>query len=165
MSNERSYSPGWCTWWVAKTLPWIPAGLGNADTWPERAAAKGLRLTMTPYKGSAVCYAPGHGYSELGHVAVVTAVHPRGQFTVSEMAYTAWNVVDTRTSNLQDVAGFILPPGVQPAAVPPPPAPPPPVGINAARLAWAAWARFLTHTLPLDISAMAAAVARIRLGF
>lgn len=165
MSNERSYAPGWCTWYVAKTLPWIPAGLGDADTWPERARAKGFKLSTVPYKGSAVCYGPGGGYSELGHVAVVTAVYHRGAFAVSEMAYAAWDKVDTRTSNMQDVVAFILPPGVSVAPTPPPAVTARPVGIEGARVAWSAFARFITHDLPADISAVAVAAANLRSGF
>jgi hypothetical protein len=55
-------------------------------------------------------------------VAVVTAVYSEVSFQVSEEAYVAWNVVDLRTSNMQDVVGFILPPGTflpLPGVIPP----------------------------------------------
>lgn len=162
MGNERSYSPGWCTWWAAHELPWIPAGLGNADTWPARAKADGLHLTSTPTVGSCVCYGPGGGYSSLGHVAVVTAVHPRGVFTVSEMAYVAWDKVDLRTSNLQDVVGFILKPGTG-AGKPPPTPPPSPTDAPAAVAAvWGWLGGFLGRDLPALNNAVAIAAGGLR---
>lgn len=159
MSNERSYSPGWCTWWVAKSLPWVPAGLGNADTWPERAKAKKLTLTLTPTKGAVVCYAPGHGYSSLGHVAVVTAVYHRGTFEVSEMAYIAWNKVDLRTSNSQDVAAFILAPGMVPTPAGQIKPAPLPKGVDGARLAWTDFAHLFTQVIPRAVGELSKVAA------
>lgn len=110
--NAWSYFLGQCTYWAAKIASWIPAGLGNADTWVANAKAKGFSISPIPVKGSVVQYAAGPDYSSFGHVAVVTAVDPGGSgFTVSEMNYKGVGVVDTRHSSMADVVGFILPPG------------------------------------------------------
>lgn len=117
---------------------------------------------MTPTKGSAVCYGAGGGYSDLGHVAVVTGAYPRGVFTVDEMAYVAWNKVDSRTSNMQDVVGFILPPSVH-ANPPPPSGPPPrPTGIEGARLAWADLAHFWNVGAGALVAQLNLALAHLR---
>lgn len=151
---SAAYAYGWCTYWAAVRCPWIPAGLGNADTWPIRAPAHGLQVTMIPTVGSVVCYGPGNGYSALGHVGVVVTVFSASSFEVSEMAYVAWNRTDLRTSTMQDVAGFILPPGVAPGAVVviPPPAPAP--GLGGARSAWASLASWIDAGLPAVRSAL-----------
>jgi len=111
MSNELSYTWGNCTYFVAKTLPWIPAGLGDAYQWLANARAKGLQTGSTPVVGSVVVYGQGHGYSNFGHVAVVQSINGDGTFNVSEMNFLGLNKVDTRKSSMNDVVGFILPPG------------------------------------------------------
>lgn len=111
MSNELSYAFGNCTYFVAKTLPWIPGGLGDAYQWIANAKAKGLQVSNTPVVGSVVVYGQGNGYSQFGHVAVVQSLNSDGTFNVSEMNFAGFNQTDTRTSSMKDVAGFILPPG------------------------------------------------------
>lgn len=111
MSNELSYAFGNCTYFVAKTLPWIPGGLGDAYQWLSNARAKGLQTSTTPVVGSVVVYGQGNGYSNFGHVAVVRALNGDGTFQVSEMNFVGFNQTDTRKSTMKDVAGFILPPG------------------------------------------------------
>lgn len=66
---------------------------------------------MNPTAPSVVCYCPGDGYSEFGHVGTVLAVNADGTFVVREENYVAPYVWDTRTSTTYDVCGFILPPG------------------------------------------------------
>lgn len=111
MSNELSYAWGNCTYFVAKTLPWIPAGLGDAYQWLANARAKGLQTSSVPVVGSVVVYGQGNGYSQFGHVAVVQSINSDGTFVVSEMNFLGLNKTDTRTSTMKDVAGFILAPG------------------------------------------------------
>jgi surface antigen len=151
----RGYSYGWCTWWCANQCSWIPAGLGNADTWGRRGWGFGIASVGLPTVGSVVQYDPGNGYSALGHVAVVTKVFSPTSFEVSEMAYIAWNRVDYRTSNLQDVYGFMLPPGVPAGSGlpvgPPPPAPGLPGTVNA----WTTFGDYLNTVLPGDLAALA----------
>lgn len=117
LNNAWSYVVGQCTYYVARLLSWVPAGLGNAGEWLRNAQAKGLVTTTTPTVGSVAVYRPGGGYSEFGHVAVVTEVLPDRTFRVSEMNFSGGpGVVDERLSTLAGVEGFILPPGVQPGA-------------------------------------------------
>lgn len=118
INNAAAYTWGNCTYYVAKTASWIPAGLGNAGQWLDNARAKGLATSDVPVVGSVVVYRAGQAYSQFGHVAYVTAVHPGGTFDVSEMNFKGLNVTDSRTSTIQEVLGFILPPaGTQVAGV------------------------------------------------
>ena len=155
-ANIRGYVFGWCTYYVAQQCPWIPAGLGDAHTWAALAPEHGLEVTLIPTVGSVVCYGSGGGYSQLGHVAVVRAVYGLDSFEVQEMAYAAWDTVDTRVSNMTDVVGFILPPGVS-AGVGQPVAPPAPAqGLDGARSSWASLIDFLSNGLPVRIGELAA---------
>lgn len=110
LDNAAAYTWGNCTYYVATVASWIPAGLGNAYQWFGNAKAKGFATSSTPRVGSVVVYGAGGGYSEFGHVAYVTGVNSNGTFDVTEMNYRGLNVVDTRTSTMKDVLGFILPP-------------------------------------------------------
>jgi len=98
-SNPNRFGFGYCTWYVAQiySIPW----LGNANQWPAAAAAAGQAEGQTPVVGAIMESAD----SSLGHVSVVTAVTDNNHWTVTEMNYTGWDVVDTRqvtraTSNL-----------------------------------------------------------------
>lgn len=110
-NNGKNYALGQCTYYVARSLGYIPGDLGNADQWASKAAEQGMDVSHKPVVGSAVVYGGGGGYSpQYGHVAVVTAVNADGTFTVSEMNVDGVGVADTRTSSLNDVIGFIQPP-------------------------------------------------------
>ena len=110
-NNGKDYSLGQCTYYVARSLGYIPGDLGNANQWAQNAAKQGFDVSHKPVVGTAVVYAGGGGYSpQYGHVAVVTAVNPDGSFQVSEMNVEGNMVADTRTSSLNDVIGFINPP-------------------------------------------------------
>lgn len=89
----NTYAYGNCTWYVKNMRPDIPNGLGNANTWQSRAAAAGLPVGTEPRVGAVATSAAG----KLGHVALVTAVNPDGTIVISEMNYTGFNVVSTRT--------------------------------------------------------------------
>ena len=95
-------------------FPDLPDNLGNAYEWLGKAAADGLHTVTTPAVDTIVVYGRGGGYSEAdGHVAKVTAVGPGGlTFTVTEMNYKGSGIIDTRVSTMQDVLGFVYPPGV-----------------------------------------------------
>lgn len=92
----NGYDYGYCTYWVAKLRSAagnpVPTGLGNAATWAIRAAAFGLPTGTEPRVGAAVVTSTRGA----GHVAYVTAVHPDGSITVSEMNHIGWNRTDTR---------------------------------------------------------------------
>ncbi len=95
----NGYDFGYCTWWVAKLRQEagdpLPTDLGNASTWAIRAAEFGIPVGTTPAVGAAVVTSTTAYYGE-GHVAYVTAVHPNGTITISEMNAYGWDVVDTR---------------------------------------------------------------------
>ncbi len=96
---------GQCTWYVANHVyvPWY----GNAIEWwanarpyyPEGQAPRVGAIMVTRESG-------------YGHVALVVAVNADGSWTVSEMNYVAWGVVDQRTirPGQVPVVGFIYPP-------------------------------------------------------
>jgi hypothetical protein len=97
---------GWCTWWAAynRHVTWN----GNAGDWLANASAQGFHTQGTPSVGAIAVYRPGSGYSQLGHVAVVTAASST-TYTISEMYVIAWGEVDTRTLRWPDphIEGFI----------------------------------------------------------
>lgn len=121
MSNEGSYVLYQCTWWVAKTLAWVPGGLGNAYEWYQKAQAKGYSTGDTPMVGAVAVWdsnLPGSG--GFGHVAAVQSINPDGSFVVSEANYTkpakTYGAQDTDTRTVPsgggaDFMGFIYPPG------------------------------------------------------
>jgi len=96
---------GQCTWYVANHVyvPWF----GNAIEWWANARPY-YPEGQTPRVG-AIMVTRESGY---GHVALVVAVHADGSWTVSEMNYQAWDVVDQRTIRPGQVplVGFIYPP-------------------------------------------------------
>jgi surface antigen len=94
---------GYCTWWVAtkRYIPWF----GNAIEWWANARAYGFPEGQTPQVGSIMVTRE----SWWGHVAYVESVSG-SSFVVSEMNYTAWDVVDRRTIQLggpTPIMGFI----------------------------------------------------------
>lgn len=85
------FSFGYCTWYVAnrRPVPWF----GDAGQWGPAARAMGFAEGMVPRVGAIMVTWEG----PIGHVAYVEAVNADGSWVVSEMNYTAWNVVDRRT--------------------------------------------------------------------
>lgn len=110
VQSVASYVWGNCTYWVARSLDWVPGGLGDAKNWLVNAQRKGYKISATPHAGDVVVYGPGNGYSQLGHVAVVKSVDGPGHFTVSEMNFKGLGITDTRQSSMHGVMGFIEPP-------------------------------------------------------
>jgi peptidoglycan DL-endopeptidase CwlO len=99
--NHFSY--GFCTYYVAtrRFVPWF----GNAIEWWPNARPYGYAEGQTPKVGAIMVTSE----SGFGHVAYVESVNGN-QFTVSEMNFTAWNVVDRRTITLGGrvpIVGFI----------------------------------------------------------
>jgi len=101
--NHFAY--GYCTWYVANHVyvPWF----GNAIEWWANAQPY-YPEGQTPRVGAIMVTRE----SVYGHVALVVAVNPDGSWTVSEMNYQAWDVVDQRTIHPGQVpvVGFIYPP-------------------------------------------------------
>lgn len=87
--NRFSY--GYCTWYVynRRAVPW----LGNAWEWFGNAQAAGFSTGQTPRVGAIMVT----WESSWGHVAYVESVGSDGSYTVSEMNFVRWNVVDMRT--------------------------------------------------------------------
>lgn len=81
----NGYDYGFCTWYVANRRAQygnpVPANLGNASTWDNRAAAMGMTVNKTPAVGSAVVTSQ----SGAGHVAFVEALNADGSIWISEM--------------------------------------------------------------------------------
>lgn len=81
----NGYDPGFCTWYVANRRAQygnpVPANLGNASTWDNRAAAMGMSVNKVPAVGAAVVTSQ----SGAGHVAFVEALNSDGSIWISEM--------------------------------------------------------------------------------
>ncbi len=101
-SSYNRFPYGWCTWYVAsrRNVPWS----GNAKDWYWNAASMGYSVGRTPAPGAIMVSAE----SGWGHVAYVESVSGNS-FTVSEMNYNGWGVVDQRTVSAGSVPliGFI----------------------------------------------------------
>lgn len=116
------YTWGNCTRLVAELATWVPAGWGDAKDWLANAEHQGFAISGTPVPGSVVVYGAGNGYSQFGHVALVTGVNSGGTFNVIEENVQGLGKISPRTSSLADVQGFILPPagrgGIDPSGLP-----------------------------------------------
>lgn len=150
MARCDSYVDGQCTKGACEYAPWVRDFWGNAYQWANAAAGDGLQLTSVPTVGAVVVYGAGDGYSDFGHVGVVTQLGPGGQFLVHEMNFAASFVYDDRWSNGFDVVGFILPPGTQPGAGAPPGGQggPGPGWADSIPQAWAFWQQEINVTGP-----------------
>ena len=85
------FPPGWCTYYVAtkRNVTWR----GDAGFWYQNAAAAGYPVGSKPKVGAIMVT----WESYLGHVAYVEAVNKDGSWTVSEMNFVAFGVIDERT--------------------------------------------------------------------
>lgn len=81
----NGYDRGFCTWYVANRRAEIgrpiPANLGNASTWDDRAKAAGLPVDKVPRYGAAAVTSQRGA----GHVVFVEKVNDDGSIWVSEM--------------------------------------------------------------------------------
>lgn len=81
------YVDGQCTRYAWYQRQDLPANLGNAHTWDERAASQGFPIDRSPRAGDvAVWEAWTNGARGVGHVAYVESVNHNGTITISE-----WN--------------------------------------------------------------------------
>lgn len=73
-----------CTDWVAYRVKiagrYVPGGLGNANTWDDRAPAYGFTVSSTPKVGAAAVSNAGF----YGHVMYVEAVNSNGSIVISD---------------------------------------------------------------------------------
>ena len=102
-SSYNRFPYGWCTYYVAsrRNVPWS----GNAGDWYWNARSMGYSVGRAPAAGAIMVT----GESGWGHVAYVEGVNSNGSWTVSEMNYNGWGVVDRRTISPGQVPliGFI----------------------------------------------------------
>lgn len=81
----NGYDFGFCTWYVANRRAEVgnplPANLGNAATWDDRALGAGLSVNKTPAVGAAAVTSQRGA----GHVVFVEQVNSDGSIWVSEM--------------------------------------------------------------------------------
>lgn len=96
VSYANTYSPGYCTWFVASRRP-VPSGWGNARNWLANARAAGFATGSVPQVG-AIAWT---GAGAMGHVGLVTGVNG-SQVTITEMNYAGFNVISTRVANASE---------------------------------------------------------------
>jgi hypothetical protein len=93
---------GYCTWYVStrRLIPWS----GDAWSWYGAAIAMGYKVGATPRPGAIMVSKEG----PVGHVAYVESVDG-STFTISEMNFRGFGVVDQRRISLGSVPlyGFI----------------------------------------------------------
>jgi LysM repeat protein len=101
--RNGTFPYGYCTWYVAtrRYVPWS----GNAWQWYGNARAMGYAEGSTPRVGAIMVT----WESAYGHVAYVEAVNANGSWTVSEMNFKGWGIIDQRTISPGSVPliGFI----------------------------------------------------------
>jgi surface antigen len=99
----NGYDYGYCTWYVANKRAAIgnpvPANLGNANTWDDRAPQG---YDHNPRYGDAVVTSQ----RAPGHVAFVEEVFPDGSIRVSEMNVRGWGVRSERIFDAGSAARF-----------------------------------------------------------
>lgn len=102
-AGSNNFPYGYCTYYVAqkRAVNWG----GNAREWYGNAQATGHTVGSAPRVGAIMVTSESY----YGHVAYVESVNPNGSFTVSEMNYAGWEVVNYRTISAGSVPliGFI----------------------------------------------------------
>jgi len=93
-----TYFFGQCTYWAALRREQIgkpvPNDWGNANTWAMNARLAGYTVDHIPAVGAVMQTTAG----PFGHVAFVESVDADGgSWTISEMNFKGWDVVDERT--------------------------------------------------------------------
>lgn len=95
---------GYCTYYVSQKrfIPWS----GNAITWLQGARSFGYATGDIPQVGAIVATSEG---GRTGHVAMVDAVNLDGTITISEMNYSGFGVISSRTisSSYGRILGYI----------------------------------------------------------
>jgi LysM repeat protein len=88
---NNKFPVGWCTYYVAtkRNVTWT----GDAGYWYQNASAQGYPVGPTPKVGSIMVT----WESWAGHVAYVESVNADGSWTVTEMNWVAFNVINERT--------------------------------------------------------------------
>lgn len=104
----NKYAYGYCTWHAynrrAELGRQVGSNWGNANTWASYARAAGFRVDKTPAAGAV--FQTASGWYGFGHVGVVERVNSDGSFVVSEMNYTAWNRITSRTISAAETGQY-----------------------------------------------------------
>jgi surface antigen len=89
--GNNHFSYGYCTYYVAsrRNIPWF----GNAGTWLSGARAAGFATGDIPQVGAIIVTSE----SVYGHVGIVEAVNGDGTITISEMNYSGFARITSRT--------------------------------------------------------------------
>jgi len=112
LASVIRYTWGQCTYGANLLASWLPQNLG--DAWEWFANYQGPKSSR-PVPGAVVVYGRGGLYNrDYGHVAFVEKVNSDGTFIVKEMNNAVngggFGRFDERTSTMQGVEGFLLPP-------------------------------------------------------
>jgi surface antigen len=106
VSTSNTYDFGFCTYWVALLREQaghpIPNNWGNANTWGYNARLARYNVDQVPTAGAIMQTTAG----PLGHVAYVEAVSLDGSWTISEMNFKGWDIVDERTLTRSDTRNY-----------------------------------------------------------
>lgn len=103
-TGSNGYPYGWCTYYAASRRN-VPSNLGNGGQWLSSAQANGYSTGSTPQAGAIIVT----GESWYGHVGIVESVNSDGSVNISEMNYSGWGVVSSRTISSSNpvVKGYI----------------------------------------------------------
>lgn len=105
--GSNGYDYGYCTWYVANKRiaegRALPANLGDAWTWDDRARMAGIPVDNNPRAGDAIVV---QSYRNPGHVAYVESVNSDGSVNISEMNVVSWNVRSTRTIGASEAHSY-----------------------------------------------------------
>jgi peptidoglycan hydrolase CwlO-like protein len=97
--NTGGYAYRNCTDWVSYRVRasggFVPGGLGNANSWDDRAPSYGFTVSSTPKVGAAAVSNSGF----YGHVMYVEAVNDNGSIVVSDYNRAGTGKYDMNTIN------------------------------------------------------------------
>ncbi len=99
--GRNHFAYGYCTYYVAsrRNIPWF----GNAGTWLSGARAAGFATGNVPQVGAIIVTSE----SRFGHVGIVEAVNNDGTITISEMNYSGFAKITSRTISISYSYGAI----------------------------------------------------------
>jgi len=89
--GRNHFAYGYCTFYVAsrRTIPWF----GNAGTWLTGARGAGFATGVMPQVNAIIVTSE----SRWGHVGIVESLNEDGTITISEMNYSGFAHITTRT--------------------------------------------------------------------